>query len=66
MRYISTYRDGRRKSTISLGSGKGMADDEDKPVPKWKFWKKKEKDSSEGFEGKLLQVSAMRPSPATG
>lgn len=27
--------------TISLGSGKADADDEDKPVPKWKFWKKK-------------------------
>lgn len=40
VRFISTYRDGRRKSTISLGSGAPIDEDE-KPVPKWKFWAKK-------------------------
>jgi len=40
VRFISTYRDDRRKSTISLGS---RAEDlpEDKKVPAWKFWAKK-------------------------
>lgn len=41
VRYISTYKDGRRKSTVSLGSGKNLGDD-DKPIPKWKFWAKKQ------------------------
>ncbi len=39
VRYISTYRDGRRKSTISLGSGQNL--DDDKKVAAWKFWKRK-------------------------
>lgn len=38
VRFISTYRDGRRKSTISLGS---TAQDDDEPKKsKWKFWQK--------------------------
>lgn len=41
IRYISTYRDGRRKSTISLGS-KAEDMDEEK-VPGWKFWARKPK-----------------------
>ena len=49
VRYISTYRDGRRKSTISLGSGQPL-DDEDKKAPKWKFWAKKRKGGAGGEE----------------
>lgn len=41
VRYISTYRDGRRKSTISIGSQAPAGDDEKQP-PKWKFWAKKQ------------------------
>ncbi|KAB8360855.1 hypothetical protein FH972_024589 [Carpinus fangiana] len=40
VRYISTYRDGRRKSTISIGS-QAADEDEEKAPPKWKFWAKK-------------------------
>ncbi|KAI9664221.1 MAG: hypothetical protein M1831_002400 [Alyxoria varia] len=48
VRFISTYKDGRRKSTISVGSGKGLADEE-KPPPKWKFWAKQKGTTGEGF-----------------
>jgi len=48
VRFISTYRDGRRKSTISLGSR--VEDmDEEKKVPAWKFWAKKSKATNEAF-----------------
>lgn len=38
VRYIATYRDGRRQSVISIGSkGDGKAAN----PPAWKFWKKR-------------------------
>lgn len=46
IRYISTYRDGRRKSTISLGSK--AEDMQDEKVPGWKFWARKPKSQSSG------------------
>jgi H+-transporting ATPase len=51
VRYISTYRDGRRQSTISLGSKGG---NEDKKVPAWKFWKRG-KPSSGGPENDTFE-----------
>jgi len=48
VRFISTYRDGRRKSTISLGS-RAEDMDEEKKVPAWKFWAKKKNTGNEEF-----------------
>jgi len=48
IRYISTYRDGRRKSTISLGSK--AEDMNGEKVPGWKFWARKPKDGSASTE----------------
>lgn len=48
IRYISTYRDGRRKSTISLGSK--AEDMNDQKIPGWKFWARKPKDGSASTE----------------
>lgn len=42
VRYISTYRDGRRQSTISVGS---RGDEKAKNPPAWKFWKKRKPDN---------------------
>ena len=41
VRYISTYRDGRRQSTISLGSKGG---EDKKNPPAWKFWARRKPD----------------------
>lgn len=47
VRFISTYRDDRRKSTISLGSRAEDADE--KKVPAWKFWAKKKSGAEAEF-----------------
>lgn len=46
VKYISTYRDGRRKSTASA---LGLEDD-GKKKPWWKFWGKKAKKDDTDFE----------------